>query len=235
MAAPRLAPRLDHRSTHLPTVTNEPPPPKHPRSATPRRLATSRRPCATGNRCGYPAARLARLESGRARPADADGPPVAGSLAHRQPACRSEPDAGPGQGTTRALPYQYRTQALDGRPHEGCPDRYPPSQSPAHLPSRHLQESDDRLPAQPRTSRPRHSPDLCPSPPTRRIHLTPIGWTITDAIVALSEWSKHHSADITRVRSEYWLQHLKPTRSFNPGSTRDRRSSRKIASLEPSL
>jgi DNA-binding HxlR family transcriptional regulator len=34
--------------------------------------------------------------------------------------------------------------------------------------------------------------------------LTPLGWTITNAIVALSEWSKHHSGDVTRARSEYW-------------------------------
>ena len=35
--------------------------------------------------------------------------------------------------------------------------------------------------------------------------LTPLGWTITNAIVALSEWSKHHSRDVTRARSEYGL------------------------------
>jgi DNA-binding HxlR family transcriptional regulator len=36
--------------------------------------------------------------------------------------------------------------------------------------------------------------------------LTPLGWTITNAIVALSEWSKHHSGDVTRARSEYGLR-----------------------------
>lgn len=36
--------------------------------------------------------------------------------------------------------------------------------------------------------------------------LTPLGWTITDAIVALSEWSKHHSGAVTRARSEYWIR-----------------------------
>ena len=36
--------------------------------------------------------------------------------------------------------------------------------------------------------------------------LTPLGWTITNAIVALSEWGKHHSGDVTRARSEYWLR-----------------------------
>lgn len=36
--------------------------------------------------------------------------------------------------------------------------------------------------------------------------LTPLGWTITNAIEALSEWSKHHSGDVTRARSEYWLR-----------------------------
>jgi DNA-binding HxlR family transcriptional regulator len=36
--------------------------------------------------------------------------------------------------------------------------------------------------------------------------LTPLGWTITDAIVTLSEWSKHHSGDVTRARSEYGLR-----------------------------
>jgi DNA-binding HxlR family transcriptional regulator len=33
--------------------------------------------------------------------------------------------------------------------------------------------------------------------------LTSLGWTITNAIVALSEWGKHHSGDVTRARSEY--------------------------------
>jgi DNA-binding HxlR family transcriptional regulator len=36
--------------------------------------------------------------------------------------------------------------------------------------------------------------------------LTPLGWTITHAIVAVSEWSKHHSGDVTRARSEYGLR-----------------------------
>ncbi len=36
--------------------------------------------------------------------------------------------------------------------------------------------------------------------------LTPPGWRITEAIVALSEWSRHHSADVARARSEYWLR-----------------------------
>jgi DNA-binding HxlR family transcriptional regulator len=36
--------------------------------------------------------------------------------------------------------------------------------------------------------------------------LTPLGWTITNAIVTLSEWSKHHSRDVTRARSEYGLR-----------------------------
>jgi DNA-binding HxlR family transcriptional regulator len=36
--------------------------------------------------------------------------------------------------------------------------------------------------------------------------LTPLGWTITNAIVALSEWSKHHGRDVTRARSEYGLR-----------------------------
>jgi DNA-binding HxlR family transcriptional regulator len=36
--------------------------------------------------------------------------------------------------------------------------------------------------------------------------LTALGWTITDAIIALSDWSKHHSADVTRARNEYWLR-----------------------------
>jgi DNA-binding HxlR family transcriptional regulator len=33
--------------------------------------------------------------------------------------------------------------------------------------------------------------------------LTPLGWTITNAIEALSDWSKHHSGDVSRARSEY--------------------------------
>jgi DNA-binding HxlR family transcriptional regulator len=36
--------------------------------------------------------------------------------------------------------------------------------------------------------------------------LTPLGWTITDAILALSEWGKHHRGDVTRARSDYWLR-----------------------------
>ena len=36
--------------------------------------------------------------------------------------------------------------------------------------------------------------------------LTPLGWTITNSIVALSEWSKDHSCDVTRARSEYGLR-----------------------------
>jgi DNA-binding HxlR family transcriptional regulator len=34
--------------------------------------------------------------------------------------------------------------------------------------------------------------------------LTPLGWAITDAIVALSDWGKQHKAEVTRARSEYW-------------------------------
>ena len=36
--------------------------------------------------------------------------------------------------------------------------------------------------------------------------LTPLGWTITNAIVAVSEWSRDHSGDVTRARSDYWLR-----------------------------
>jgi DNA-binding HxlR family transcriptional regulator len=47
--------------------------------------------------------------------------------------------------------------------------------------------------------------------------LTPLGWTITNAIVALSEWSKQHGGDVTRARSDYWLRgtetdHIAPAR-----------------------
>jgi DNA-binding HxlR family transcriptional regulator len=38
--------------------------------------------------------------------------------------------------------------------------------------------------------------------------LTPLGWTITNAIVALSEWSEHHGSEVSRARSEYWLRAL---------------------------
>ena len=31
--------------------------------------------------------------------------------------------------------------------------------------------------------------------------LTALGWTITNAIVALSDWSEHHSGDVTRART----------------------------------
>jgi DNA-binding HxlR family transcriptional regulator len=34
--------------------------------------------------------------------------------------------------------------------------------------------------------------------------LTPLGWTITDAIIALSDWSNQHAADVTRARNDYW-------------------------------
>jgi DNA-binding HxlR family transcriptional regulator len=43
-------------------------------------------------------------------------------------------------------------------------------------------------------------------PPRVEYSLTPLGWTITDAIVSLSEWSKQHSADVSRARNEYWLR-----------------------------
>jgi DNA-binding HxlR family transcriptional regulator len=36
--------------------------------------------------------------------------------------------------------------------------------------------------------------------------LTPLGWTITKAIVAISEWSEHHSGDVTRARNAYGLR-----------------------------
>jgi DNA-binding HxlR family transcriptional regulator len=45
--------------------------------------------------------------------------------------------------------------------------------------------------------------------------LTPLGWTITDAIVALSEWSRHHSGDVTRARSEYWIRALETDESLD--------------------
>jgi DNA-binding HxlR family transcriptional regulator len=34
--------------------------------------------------------------------------------------------------------------------------------------------------------------------------LTPLGWAITDVIVALSEWSDEHRDDLARARSKYW-------------------------------
>jgi DNA-binding HxlR family transcriptional regulator len=34
--------------------------------------------------------------------------------------------------------------------------------------------------------------------------LTPLGWAITDVIVALSEWSDEHRDDLAQARSEYW-------------------------------
>ena len=45
--------------------------------------------------------------------------------------------------------------------------------------------------------------------------LTPLGWTITDAIVALSEWSRHHGGDVTRARSEYWIRALETDESLD--------------------
>ena len=50
---------------------------------------------------------------------------------------------------------------------------------------------------------------IYPEVPVRvEYSLTPLGWTITNAIVALSEWSKHHSGDVTRARTEYCLRGL---------------------------
>src|ERR1700743_118277 len=49
--------------------------------------------------------------------------------------------------------------------------------------------------------------------------LTPLGWTITNAIVALSEWSKHYSRDVPRARSEYGERGLQPTRSYTRPTT----------------
>jgi DNA-binding HxlR family transcriptional regulator len=36
--------------------------------------------------------------------------------------------------------------------------------------------------------------------------LTPLGWAITDVIVALSDWTDRHTADVARARNEYWLR-----------------------------
>jgi DNA-binding HxlR family transcriptional regulator len=47
--------------------------------------------------------------------------------------------------------------------------------------------------------------------------LTPLGWTITNAIVALSEWSEHHGGDVTRARSAYWLRGLES--AFTPSGS----------------
>jgi DNA-binding HxlR family transcriptional regulator len=45
---------------------------------------------------------------------------------------------------------------------------------------------------------------IYPQVPVRvEYSLTPLGWTLTNAIVALSEWSKDHSGDVTRARTEY--------------------------------
>jgi DNA-binding HxlR family transcriptional regulator len=38
--------------------------------------------------------------------------------------------------------------------------------------------------------------------------LTALGWTITNAIVALSDWSEHHGGDVSRARSAYWFRDL---------------------------
>jgi DNA-binding HxlR family transcriptional regulator len=35
--------------------------------------------------------------------------------------------------------------------------------------------------------------------------LTPLGWTITDAIIALSDGTEQHTVEVTRARSDYWL------------------------------
>jgi DNA-binding HxlR family transcriptional regulator len=47
--------------------------------------------------------------------------------------------------------------------------------------------------------------------------LTPLGWTITDAIIALSDWSKHHSADVARARDEYWLRRTEADQALHSG------------------
>jgi DNA-binding HxlR family transcriptional regulator len=53
--------------------------------------------------------------------------------------------------------------------------------------------------------------------------LNPLGWTITNAIVALSELSKHHSGDVTRARNEYGLRSMEQCLQASrqaPGRTR---------------
>jgi DNA-binding HxlR family transcriptional regulator len=40
--------------------------------------------------------------------------------------------------------------------------------------------------------------------------LTPLGWTITDAIIALSDWSAQHTTDVTRARNEFWVGRIEP-------------------------
>jgi DNA-binding HxlR family transcriptional regulator len=47
--------------------------------------------------------------------------------------------------------------------------------------------------------------------------LTPLGWTITDAIIALSDWSQQHTADVTRARSEYWLGRIETGDALRAG------------------
>jgi DNA-binding HxlR family transcriptional regulator len=45
--------------------------------------------------------------------------------------------------------------------------------------------------------------------------LSPLGWTITELIVALSDWTDHHTADVTRARSDYRLRQVK-TNGISP-------------------
>jgi DNA-binding HxlR family transcriptional regulator len=48
---------------------------------------------------------------------------------------------------------------------------------------------------------------IYPQVPVRvEYSLTALGWTITNAIVAVSEFGKHHSRDVTRARSQYGLR-----------------------------
>ncbi len=39
-------------------------------------------------------------------------------------------------------------------------------------------------------------------------NLTQLGWTTTEAIVALSDWAKDHSADVTRARIDFWHRQI---------------------------
>jgi DNA-binding HxlR family transcriptional regulator len=43
--------------------------------------------------------------------------------------------------------------------------------------------------------------------------LTPLGWAITDLIVALSDWSDVHGDDVSHARNDYWLAGAAPGHS----------------------
>ncbi len=47
--------------------------------------------------------------------------------------------------------------------------------------------------------------------------LTSLGWTITDTIIALSDWSEQHAPEVTRAHTDYWLGRIETNDTLQAG------------------